>query len=80
MEPSGSYGCKIRRIDKESQSYALPRHRFLATQTHQTTGPDTERLAREMTYRTHRHIVARITSPAVGHTEHVGTTVATDSP
>lgn len=80
MEPSGPYGCKIGRIDKESQSYALPRHRFLATKTHKTAGPDTKRLAREMTYGPQRHIVARITSPAVGHTEHLGTTVVTDSP
>lgn len=80
MEPSGSYGRKIGRIDKESQSYTLPRHRFLATQTHKTTGPDTERLGIEMTYRTQRHIVARITSPAVGDTEHVGTAIGTDSP
>ena len=80
MEPSGSYGRKIGRIDKESQSYALPRHRFLATQTHKTTGPDTERLASEMTYGTQRHIVARITSPAVSNTKYIGTAVVTDSP
>ena len=80
MEASGPDGSEAGRIDKKIQSYALPRHRFLATKTHKTPRPDTERLAREMIYRTDRHVVARITSPAVGDTKYIGMAVVTDSP